>query len=272
MDDTQWERIQDLFHAALDRPETERESFITSACRSDDELADVRALVEEDARASSLLDRGLRTVARSLLTDDAPGTLIDRFVGPYRLRSVLGEGGMGVVYLAARPDLARDVAIKVMRGALSPARAQRFAIEQRTLAQLNHPAIARLYDADVLPDGTSWFAMEFVDGVSLTVHCRAHVPTLAGRLALFSAICEAVQHAHQHLIVHRDLKPSNILVTPAGELKLLDFGIAKQLDAAEETRADPTITSLRRMTPAYAAPEQFRGAGSASTPTCMRSA
>jgi eukaryotic-like serine/threonine-protein kinase len=260
MDDARWLRIQAVFHDAVEHPAAEREAFLAAACAGDTNLLrEVRALIDEDTHATSWLERGLPAAARALLIDEPPDRLIDRRIGPYHLRSVLGEGGMGVVYLAERSDLGREVAIKIMRGALSPARAQRFAIEQRTLAQLNHPAIARLYDADVLPDGTSWFAMELVHGVSLTKHCQAHVPTLAGRLTLFRAVCEAVQHAHQHLIVHRDLKPSNILVTPAGELKLLDFGIAKQLDPADAAPVDHTVTALRMMTPAYAAPEQFRG-------------
>jgi eukaryotic-like serine/threonine-protein kinase len=141
---------------------------------------------------------------------------------------------------------------------LSPARRERFANEQRTLAQLNHPSIARLYDADALPDGTPWFVMEYVEGVPLTEYCTTHACTIRERLTLFREVCEAVQHAHRHLIIHRDLKPSNILVSGDGAVKLLDFGIAKQLDALDQP-ANPTLTGLRLMTPAYAAPEQMRG-------------
>jgi serine/threonine-protein kinase len=161
---------------------------------------------------------------------------------------------MGVVYLAVREDLGSHVAIKFLRDAwLSPARRERFAAEQRTLAQLNHPSIARLYDADTLPDGTPWFVMEYVEGLPLTAYCDTHASTIAERLVLFRHVCEAVQHAHAHAIIHRDLKPSNILVTGDGTVKLLDFGIAKQLEGLE---ADLTRTGLRAMTPAYAAPEQ----------------
>jgi serine/threonine protein kinase/tetratricopeptide (TPR) repeat protein len=272
VDDPRWLQIQAIFHEALERPAPDREAFVAAAGAGDDALVrEVHALLEEDARATSVLERHLPAAVSALLSaDEAPGRLVDRRLGPYLLRSVLGEGGMGVVYLAERADLGRAVAIKVLRGVLSPMRAERFALEQRTLAQLNHPAIAQLYEAGALSDGTSWFAMELVEGASLTEHCHAHVPTLAGRLSLFRTVCEAVQHAHRHLIVHRDLKPSNIIVTPAGQLKLLDFGIAKQLDAEEHGAADRpgrrsakreggTVTALRLMTPAYAAPEQFRG-------------
>ena len=148
-------------------------------------------------------------------------------------------------------------AIKLLRDAwLSPARRDRFASEQRALAQLHHPGIAQLYDADMLADGTPWFVMEYVDGVSLTEYCREHHCTIATRLQLFRAVCEAVQHAHLHAIIHRDLKPSNIMVTADGTVKLLDFGIAKQLESVDAT-GDRTRTGLRLLTPAYAAPEQL---------------
>jgi len=141
---------------------------------------------------------------------------------------------------------------------LSPARRARFAAEQRTLAQLSHPSIARLFDAGTLPDGTPWFVMEYVDGEPLTAYCDARVLPVTARLRLFRDVCEAVQHAHRHAVLHRDLKPSNILVTKDGGTKLLDFGIAKHLESADAT-ADRTRTGLRLMTPAYAAPEQIRG-------------
>jgi len=166
---------------------------------------------------------------------------------------------MGVVYLAEREDLGSVAAIKILRDSwLSPDRRERFASEQRTLAQLNHPSIARLYDASTLPDGTPWFVMEYVEGVPLTTFCEEHASSITERLRLFRAVCEAVEHAHRHLIVHRDLKPSNILVTPDGSVKLLDFGIAKQLDSLAGP-VDQTKTGLRMMTPAYAAPEQILG-------------
>jgi len=171
---------------------------------------------------------------------------------------------MGVVYLAERTDLGSLVAIKILRDAwLSPARRERFASEQRTLAQLNHPSIARLYDADTLDDGTPWFVMEYVEGVPLTQYCREHRCSIEERLQLFRAVCEAVQYAHQRAVIHRDLKPSNILVKPDGTVRLLDFGIAKQLESLEAPlgKTDQTMTGLRLMTPAYAAPEQIRGDG-----------
>src|SRR5262245_48671047 len=186
-------------------------------------------MLEEDARSASLLDRDLAHVAKRIVDDPLGSPLPLETFGPYRVTGILGEGGMGVVYRAERDDLGSVAAIKILRDAwLSPARRDRFAIEQRTLAQLNHPSIARLFDAGTLPDGTPWFVMECVDGVPLTDYCRAHASSMVDRLRLFRSVCEAVQHAHQSLIIHRDLKPSNILVRADGTVKLLDFGISKQ--------------------------------------------
>jgi serine/threonine-protein kinase len=265
MDSTRWERIQTLFHDTADLPKPEQRAFLKAACGDDEGLvADVLALVEEDARGTSLLDRDLAHVAHQMLDEDTPPSLPLKEFGPHRIKEALGEGGMGVVYLAERADLGSLVAIKILRDAwLSPARRERFASEQRTLAQLNHPSIARLYDADTLVDGTPWFVMEYVEGVPLTEYCRQRACSIEERLQLFHSVCEAVQYAHQHAVIHRDLKPSNILVKEDGTVRLLDFGIAKQLESLEipagQTGKNQTVTGLRLMTPAYAAPEQIRG-------------
>ncbi|HWY57314.1 MAG TPA: serine/threonine-protein kinase [Terriglobales bacterium] len=265
MDSTRWERIQSLFHDVADLPESEQQTLLKTACGDDDGLmAEVLTLLEEDARGASLLDRDLAQVAQDVLDQAVPTSLPFKEFGPYRIKRALGEGGMGVVYLAERIDLGSLVAIKILRDAwLSPARRDRFASEQRTLAQLNHPSIARLYDADTLDDGTPWFVMEYVEGVPLTEYCSEHTCSSEERLQLFRAVCEAVQYAHQHAVIHRDLKPSNILVKPDGTIRLLDFGIAKQLETLEthagQMGSDQTMTGLRLMTPAYAAPEQIRG-------------
>jgi serine/threonine-protein kinase len=265
MDSTRWERIQSLFHDVADLPQPAQRAFLRDACGDDEGLvAEVLALVEEDARSASLLDRDLAHVAHDVLDGAVPASLPFKEFGPYRIKAALGEGGMGVVYLAERTDLGSLVAIKILRDAwLSPARRERFASEQRTLAQLNHPSIARLYDADTLDDGTPWFVMEYVEGVPLTDYCSQHACSIEQRLELFRAVCEAVQYAHQHAVIHRDLKPSNILVKPDGTVRLLDFGIARQLESLETplSKTDQTMTGLRLMTPAYAAPEQIRGDG-----------
>ena len=260
MDSTRWNQIQALFHEAADLPLLQQRAFLQSACRDDDDLmADVLALLEEDARGSSMLDSDVAHVAHELLDEACLPVMKSKEFGPYRIVRVLGEAGMGVVYLAERTDLGHHVAIKILRDAwLSPARRERFASEQRMLAQLNHPSIARLYDADTLQDGTPWFVMEYVEGVPLTEYCAANDCSIEERLKMFRSVCVAVQHAHAQAVIHRDLKPSNTLVKSDGSIRLLDFGIAKQLESLD-VPVDQTRTGLRLMTPAYAAPEQIRG-------------
>jgi eukaryotic-like serine/threonine-protein kinase len=259
IDSERWERIQARFHEAAELPSDEQRAYLERCCPDDPALvAEVLELLAEDARADSLLDQDLGRLAERALQDE-PGGALPPQIGPYRLERVLGEGGMGVVHLASRADLQSRVAIKVLRDAwLSPARHERFVSEQRLLAQLNHPSIARIYDADTLPNGTPWFAMEYVEGLPITDYCATHETSLTRRLELFRAVCEAVLHAHQQAVIHRDLKPSNILVTSDEQVKLLDFGIAKQLENAG-VAVHQTRTELRLMTPAYASPEQVRG-------------
>ncbi len=259
MDSERWARVQELFHDSADLPTSQQRDFLVAACAGDDQLlTEVLALIEEDTQGASVLDRDLSQFARSVL--DTSTSPENKQVGPYRLCELLGEGGMGVVYRAEREDLGNDVAVKILRDAwMSPARRVRFTQEQRTLAQLNHPCIARLYDADTI-GGAPWFAMEYVDGVPLTEYCDRHQCPVRERLGLFRSVCEAVQYAHSRAIIHRDLKPSNILVKSDGGVRLLDFGIAKHLDDID-TPENRTMTCLRLMTPAYAAPEQERGEG-----------
>lgn len=259
MDTARWEQLQDLFHRAIDLPPAQREALLASECTDAEMRVEVVALLEEDDRGTSLLDEGVARVADRVLGAAAPPLTPKQLLGRYRIKSVLGEGGMGVVYLAERTDVETPVAIKLLRDAwLSPTRRERFANEQRTLAQLTHPSIARFYDADTLPDGTPWFVMEYVEGMPLTDYCSTHHVPMRERLMLLRTVAEAVQYAHQHLIIHRDLKPSNILVRQDGTVALLDFGISKQLEAVD-VPTDHTRTGIRFMTPAYAAPEQMRG-------------
>ena len=256
MDTARWHRIQSLFDAVADLPVADRAAFLATACADDEMLrTEVAAMLDVDSAGGSLLDGDAGALACDLINDAKPVTGIGR----YTIVRRLGRGGMGVVYLARRDDLGHLVAIKVLDDAwVSAARRERFASEQRLLAQLTHPSIARLYDADTLADGTPWFAMEFVEGVTVDRYCEQHAAPLGERLRLFRSICEAVRYAHQRLVVHCDLKPSNVLVTPDGTAKLLDFGIARQLDGTVGS-VDRTRTGMHPMTPAYAAPEQVRG-------------
>jgi serine/threonine protein kinase/tetratricopeptide (TPR) repeat protein len=258
MDAERWREVQRVFHRVVESPPDEKEGVLAEECRNDALLeAEVRSLLMADAGSNSALDGGIARAALSVLG----GRASVQQIGPYRPVRLLGEGGMGVVHLAMREDVGSLVALKLLRDAsLSPARRERFASEQRTLAQLVHPNIAQLHDAGITDDGTPWFAMEYVDGMSLAEYCRSRRSTLQERLDLFRDVCRAVQFAHERMIIHRDLKPGNILVTRDGQVKLLDFGIAKQLEQLDSA-ADQTRTGLRMMTPAYASPEQLRGRG-----------
>lgn len=264
MDKERWSTVEEIFTRAIELPPElttgRRREAVLELCGGDREIfADVSAMLEEDSRDNPLLDGGLDQAALTVLDLGALPSLVERQIGPYRLVRLLGEGGMGVVYLAERTDIGRQVAIKLLRDAwLSPMRRQRFQVEQHTLAQLNHPSIARIYDAGSLDDGTPWFVMEYAPGMPLTEYLKERGGPLRHRLELFRRICEAVEYAHSHAIIHRDLKPSNIVVTAAGEAKLLDFGIAKQLNR-EDLESQATMTGLRLMTLAYAAPEQITG-------------
>ncbi|MEM1180038.1 MAG: serine/threonine-protein kinase [Acidobacteriota bacterium] len=189
-----------------------------------------------------------------------PEDFCGRRVGRYRLIRPLGSGGMGTVYLAERDDgvLDQQVALKILRpDQASDVFFRRFDDERRILASLEHPHIARFYDGGTTDGGLPYLAMEYVDGLPITEHCEALGLDLGDRLRLFLDVCGAVQAAHQALVVHRDLKPSNILVTHAGQVKLLDFGIAKPLASLDQLTR--TEASTGPMTPAFASPEQIRG-------------
>ena len=189
-------------------------------------------------------------------------------VGPYRLVELLGRGGMAEVWLAARADgeWQRDVAIKLpYLTRHSPGQRsawlRRFERERDILAGLRHSNIAALLDAGVSDDGIAWLALEYVRGLPITAHCDSHHLDMKARLLLFRQVLMAIQHAHAHLVIHRDLKPANVMVTGNGEVRLLDFGIAKLL-ADDEDETQPTELTLvagRPLTPAYASPEQVRG-------------
>jgi eukaryotic-like serine/threonine-protein kinase len=256
MTDAHWLQVKELFQQAAELSTAERLSFLAQACGSDAALrAEVEKLLAADANAASFLES---TPLTSLNTDNlATGQQL----GSYRLLGELGRGGMGTVYLAERADeqFLQQVAIKIIRRGMDTEDIlRRFRNERQILASLNHPNIARLLDGGTTADGRPFYVMEYIEGSFIDEDCQARQLALNERLQLFRQVCAAVHYAHQRLVIHRDLKPTNILVTPRGEVKLLDFGIAKLL--TPDTR-DPaaTATLLGLMTPAYASPEQVRG-------------
>lgn len=254
MDIERWQRLSPLLDALLELPPGQREEHLAALHREDPDLAaELGRLLALEADDAGFLAEPVV----ALPAGARPGARI----GAYRLDRLLGEGGMGQVWLALRADglYDRKVALKLLRpGLADPRLRQRFVREREILARFVHPFIARLLDAGFDADGQPYLALEYVDGEPITDYCRSRQLDIAARLDLFRQVCEAVSHAHANLIVHRDLKPSNILVTPAGHVRLLDFGIAKLLDA-EPLPAEQTRTGVRTFTLHYAAPEQIRG-------------
>jgi len=258
LDTERWLRIDRVLAEALERPPEERRTFATESLADDPALVDeLLALLDADAGAGLFL----RQTPGPLVADLVSSSWIGRHVGPYRLCEVIGYGGMGTVFRAERDDgeFRHQVAVKLLRGVgLSAEQRLRFQTERQILARLEHPNIARLYDGGTTADGSSYLVMELVDGLPIDSYCDRHRLSIEARLELFSRVCDAVRYAHQRLLVHRDLKPSNILVTGEGAPKLLDFGIAKQLDPSASA-AVTTVGVARPMSLRYASPEQVLG-------------
>jgi len=263
MDAARWTRLNDVFHAARALPALERNSYLAAACGDDATmLAEVLELLRANDAAGGLLDGSAFTAGVRLLSAEAPDpTDVGRQLGPYRLLGELGRGGMGAVYLAERADAQYEkrVAIKVVKqGMDTEAVLEQFRRERQILASLEHPHIARFLDGGTTGDGRPYVVMEYVAGQPITAYCDEQRLPIAARLALFRDVCAAVAYAHRHLVVHRDIKPSNILVTADGAVKLLDFGIARILQAGDGLDA-ATVVAQRLMTPEYASPEQVTG-------------
>jgi len=254
------EELLDLVADALELEAAARPAFIAEHCDGDTTLRrEAESLLARAERATHFMEQPAVENAVELLAAE-PTLPAGGRVAQYEIISLIGEGGMGAVYLAHDTELDRDVALKLVRSALNTAQfVRKFHAEERILAQLNHPNIAQVHGGGVTPEGLPFFAMEFVPGEPLDAFCGKHRLSIGARLQLFRKVCGAVSYAHQHLVIHRDLKPSNILVTPEGEPKLLDFGIAKLLDDESALQQEQTVTFAGAMTPDYASPEQVRG-------------
>jgi len=262
--ESRWSRADSILEAALDLPTGERPALIAERCAGDRALADLveRLLVRCQEDDTELMPGGALAgslaegLGRELeLGHDPEGQVIGR----YRVLREIARGGMAVVYLAGRAedDFHQLVALKLLQPGLESEHVvRRFHLERQILASARHPNIAQLLDAGVTDDGRPFLAMEYVDGEPIDAFCDQRRLSVSQRLWLFLDVARAVDHAHRNLVVHRDIKPSNILVTGDGNVKLLDFGIAKVLEDDGEA---VTRTHMRVMTPAFASPEQIEG-------------
>ncbi len=283
MSDTHYERVKQIYYESAALEPAERSAYIGEACNGDDSLREeLLALFDAEVHAGSFLEQpalsrgALHDVVMQSLENAAPGPLPER-IGRYRILHLLGEGGMGSVYEAEQESPRRHVALKVLRsGSLQPRSLQRFQREVEVLGRLQHPGIARIYDADIAemiqPDGRSslmpYFAMELIEGLAITKYAESRGLAMRDRLALLADACDAVHFGHQHGVVHRDLKPANVLVAqrpalqpvPHGPVvKIIDFGVARvaESDIASSTLATEAGQIIGTL--AYMSPEQVGG-------------
>src|SRR5216683_3139361 len=251
----QWQKVKEIVGSALERPPAQRAAYVDQACSQDRELRkEVESLLSAYQDSNRLSEAPWRA--------EAPKSEAEpQVIGPYRLLKQLGVGGMGQVWLAEQIEpVNRQVALKLIKaGMYDAATVQRFKAERQSLAIMDHPAIAKVFDAGTTPVGQPYLVMEYVDGLSITDYCDAKRLSIRERLKLFIRVCEGVQHAHQKAIIHRDLKPSNILVVEVDGKptpRIIDFGLAKTTAPLDEQAASLTQAGSFLGTPGYMSPEQ----------------
>jgi serine/threonine protein kinase len=255
------QHVYELFQQVKDLTTAEREVALSRSRMPADVLAEVRLLVSDAAMQTScsrsgndVLDQLKARLDQARFELEAP-----RSVGPYRIISLLGEGGFGVVYLAERREpMVQRVAIKVIKpGMDSHAVIARFEQERQVLAVMEHPNIAKVLDAGTTTDGRPYFVMEYVKGEPINIYCDRNRLRTESRLTLFITVCEAVQHAHLKGIIHRDIKPNNILVTEVEGKpipKVIDFGVAKAVESVLTEKTILTEQGILLGTPEYMSP------------------
>ncbi|MCH9648640.1 MAG: protein kinase [Deltaproteobacteria bacterium] len=265
-----WRRANELFEEVLDLPEEEQKAWLDQTCSDQPSIREeIERRLKADAAAEARNFLAEPVIPSRTLSTGEPSPVLadsakpDHF-GPYRVLGEIGRGGMGVVYAAQRVDdtFHRKVAVKVMAaGSGDDELARRLRTERRILALLEHPNIARIYDGGTTEDGRPYFVMEHVIGVPIDEYCSAHRLSIRQRVTLIRRVCAAVDYAHRNLVIHRDLKPSNILITEEGDVKLLDFGLAKVLENEDQREriSEATVPWRQRLTLNYASPEQLRG-------------
>jgi serine/threonine protein kinase/tetratricopeptide (TPR) repeat protein len=257
------DREFEVFSKAVELAEPDREKYLQESCRDNSQLRHrIETLLAADGQDD---DDGFLAPSplnlKQRLSSPAVDALIGKHVGPFVVTATIGHGGMGSVYLAKRQGYQQAVAVKVVRAGFDrDEMMRRFRDEAQFMAALGtHRNIANLIDAGVTDDGIAYLVMDYVDGVRIDQYCDDNQLSIEQRLHLFLSVCDAVQFAHRNAVIHRDLKPSNILVTADGQVRLIDFGIAKLTQSAQDRGDDTTKTLFRVLTPAYASPEQARG-------------
>lgn len=261
MDKTTWIKVKGYYTELLEMSEDEQLQFVEKLQAENPEAASMlKTLLNDESETNLFLDSPAISKIRES-EKPAEVDLIGTQIGKYKLKFLIGIGGMGKVYLADRTDLEahQQVAVKIIStGFLNDIYKKRFDRERKILSRLNHPHITRIYDGGISEKGMPFIIMEFVEGKPLLEYAADHELSLEKRLELFLDLCSAVDYAHRNFIMHRDLKPGNILVTNHGIVKVIDFGIAKILEE-NETDDDLTVMGYIPLTPAYASPEQLKG-------------
>lgn len=263
MNTERWERTKQILEEALRYSSGGRNSYLDVACGADTELrAEVESLIaSHEAAGSQFLAAAAPEILDLESSSNARTAPLNQVIGHYRLIEELGHGGMGVVWLAEQTEpVNRRVALKLIKGGMSDSSAlQRFQAERQSLAIMDHPAIAKVFDAGATPEGQPYFVMQYVAGVPITNYCDKKRLTIPERLELFIKVCEGVQHAHQKAIIHRDLKPANILVVEIDDKplpRIIDFGLAKAITEEALGKAQFTRAGSFLGTPGYMSPEQ----------------
>ena len=257
MSTSDWSVVERILATVIDLPEAERSARIAQMCGNNPDLrAEVESLLAAHEKAESFMEAGAQCQVPATISS-LKGTRI----GVYELLDVVGHGGMGQVWLAEQKGpVKRQVALKLIRGGLfDSSLLERFQSERQSLAIMDHPSIAKVFDAGATADGQPYFVMEYVHGVPITDYCDQKKFTIPERLELFIKVCEGVQHAHQKAIIHRDLKPANILVVEVdGKAlpRIIDFGLAKRATPEMFGAAQLTIEGTFLGTPGYVSPEQ----------------
>src|SRR5438552_4123303 len=261
-----WQQVEKLYHAALERPAASRADFLRVACHDDKELCgEVESLLALQSKAENFIEEPHLEIAAKAVAADSSASVIGKQINNYQILSLLGQGGMGEVYLAQDTRLGRKVAIKFLPECLAAdERARkRLVREAQAAAKLEHPNICAIHEVGE-ENGRSFIVMQYVEGETLDIRAKRKPLDLSESISIGMEIAEALAEAHAHGIVHRDIKPANIMITPRGKVKVLDFGLAKMIsgstiiEAEAETAMFLTQTGVIMGTAPYMSPEQLR--------------